>query len=99
MDPVLARPIPAEGVRADARPAPQPKLGLQARLVRGSIAAVVVLILALGALFEIRTSNLPALVLARFDREIRFKLQPGPGPALRPPPRRPHDTPPWSQPW
>ena len=68
MDPVLARPIPAEGVRADARPAPQPKVGLQARLVRLSIAAVVVLILVLVALFEIRMSNLQALVLSRFDR-------------------------------
>src|SRR5206468_6963779 len=92
MDPVLARPIPAEGVRADARPAPQPKVGLQARLVRLSIAAVVVLILVLVALFEIRMSNLQALVLSRFDRELRFKLESGPGPDLRAPDGGPYDT-------
>src|SRR5439155_2125048 len=92
MDPVLAQPIPAEGVRADARPAPQPKLGLQARLVRLSIAAVVVLILALVALFEIRLSNLQALVLSRFDRDLRFKLESGPGPDLRAPDGGPYDT-------
>ncbi len=93
MDPVLARPIPAEGVRgADARPAPQPKVGLQARLVRLSIAAGVVLILALVALVEVRTSNLQALVLSRFDRELRFKLESGPGPDLRAPDGGPYDT-------
>src|SRR6266849_6634087 len=92
MDPVLARPIPAEGVRADARSAPRRTLGLQARLLRISIVAGLVLILALVAFFEIRTSNLQAFVLSRLDREIRFKLDPGPGAALRAPEGGPYDT-------
>src|SRR6266511_4210386 len=50
MDPVLAQPIPAEGVEARARPAAQGKLSLRARLWRLSIAAALVLILASVAL-------------------------------------------------
>src|SRR6266508_5225044 len=91
MDPVLARPIPAEGVEARARPAAQGKLSLRARLWRLSIAAALVLILASVALIEMRTSNLQALVLSRLDHEIHFSLEPGPSSPLRAPGGGPYD--------
>ena len=74
MDPVLAQPIPAEGVKAGARPAARKKADLRARLLQLSVAAGLVTILALVALFEIRASHLQALLLSRFDRGIHFKL-------------------------
>lgn len=92
MDPVLAQPIPAEGVKAGARPAAQKKVDLRARLLRLSVAAGLVLILALVALFEIRASHLQALLLSRFDRGIHFKLEPGAGPGLRAPDGGPYDV-------
>ncbi len=91
MDPVLAQPIPAEGVEARARPAAQGKLSLRARLWRLSIAAALVLILASVALIEMRTSNLQALVLSGLDHEIHFTLEPGPSSPLRAPGGGPYD--------
>ncbi len=91
MDPVLAQPIPAEGVEADARSAPWRRAGLRARLLRLSVAAGLLLVLALTALFEVRTSNLQALLFSTLDREIHFKLEPGAGAALRFPDGGPYD--------
>jgi hypothetical protein len=92
MDPVLARPIPAEGVKAGARPAPRKKVDLRARLLQLSVATGLVLILVLVALFEIRTSRLQALLLSRFDRGIHFALEPGAGSGLRAPAGGPYDA-------
>src|SRR5438128_5420368 len=90
MDPVLARPIPADGV--NARPAPQPLARLGVWLWRLSVITVVAVIVALGALFEMRASWLQALLFSALDRAVRVTLEPGAGALLRAPDGGPYDT-------
>jgi membrane peptidoglycan carboxypeptidase len=92
MDPALAPTIPADGGRADARTTSRRKVRRWARLVRLLIVAALLLILASLALFEMRTSNLQALVLSALGRTIYWQLEPGPAPVLRAPGAGPYDT-------
>ncbi len=92
MNPVLARLIPAEGAKAGAPPATREKLELPAWLLRLCVAAGLVLILALAAVFEIRASLLQAFLLSRLDRGIHFTLEPGAGSLLRAPEGGPYDA-------
>ena len=68
MDPVLARPIPAERVDARARSATRRSTWLRARLFPLSIAAGSLLVLALLAVIEMRTSSLQARLFSVLHR-------------------------------
>jgi membrane peptidoglycan carboxypeptidase len=92
MDPVLAPTIRPERIRTAARTATRRKGRRWVRLLRLSIVAVLLLILAMAALVEMRTSNLQALLLSTWSREITWTLEPGPGTVLRAPDGGPFDT-------
>ncbi|HEV8441028.1 MAG TPA: transglycosylase domain-containing protein [Methylomirabilota bacterium] len=77
MDPVLARPIPAEQIEVRERSLAERWARLRARLFGVAVVAGLLLVLALIALFELRASNLQALVFSRADRAIRFAVEPG----------------------
>jgi membrane peptidoglycan carboxypeptidase len=89
MDPVLARPIPADAV--NARPAPRSRARRRVWLTRLSVIALLVFTVAAGAFLEIRTSGLQALLFSALDRKVSFTIEPGPGSRLRAG-RRPYDT-------
>ena len=93
MDPVLARPIPAERVDARARSATRRSPWLRARLFPLSIAAGSLLVLALLAVIEMRTSNLQAFLFSVFHRGVSWQVEPGAAPSpLRFPDDAPYDA-------
>src|SRR5262249_18282000 len=92
MDPVLVPTIRADEVRTEAPSAPRRKATWRSRLGRLAIVAVPFVILAAVLLLEMRTSNLQALVLSRFAREIGWAVESHAGTALRAPDAGPYDT-------
>src|SRR5215472_1663137 len=93
MDPVLARPIPADGVAAPASRSIRTQASWRLRLLRLAIAGGLLLAIANTALFEMRTSNLQALIFSTFGRRLSSKVESGAAPAvLRYPDGGPHDA-------
>jgi len=92
MDPVLTRPVPAEGVIVEARPAWQRTAGLRVRVFRLAVAAGLLLVLASTVLVEMRRSNLQAGLFSIFDRGLSWKVEPGAASTLRFPESAPYDA-------
>jgi membrane peptidoglycan carboxypeptidase len=92
MDPVLAPTLSSEGIQTASQTAARRKARRWARVARLSIVGVLLLVLAMAAFLEMRTSNLQALVLSRWSRDMSWTLEPGPGTTLRAPDAGPYDT-------
>jgi membrane peptidoglycan carboxypeptidase len=92
MEPVLTPALPAEGIPAADRAPTQRKARRWARRAQFAIVGLLVVVLALVVLVEMRTSNLQALLLATWSREITWTVEPGAGTTLRAPGAGPYDT-------
>src|SRR5262245_66192590 len=93
MDPVLARPLPAEAVRSRRQVRTHAPGRLRTRLLRAAIAAGMLALLAVVLLLEIRASRLQAALFAAVDRRMSYALEPGSAPRpLRVPPEGPYDA-------
>jgi len=92
MDPVLVPTIRANEVRAAGASAPRRTATWRSRVSRLAIVAVPFVILAAVAFLEVRTSNLQALFLSRFTREISWAVESHVGTPLRAPDAGPYDT-------
>ena len=91
MDPVVARPVPADGIGARAS-ALRRRARARSRLGRLAIAAALLLIPLCAAVAEMRSSILQALVFSTLTRQITFKLESGASAALRAPDGGPYDA-------
>jgi membrane peptidoglycan carboxypeptidase len=92
MDPVLAPTLRSETLPTAARTGARRKARGWMRVARLAIVALLLLVLAGAAVVEMRTSNLQALMLSTFSRQITWRLEPGPGAVLRAPDAGPYDT-------
>jgi membrane peptidoglycan carboxypeptidase len=91
MEPVLARPVPAETVAAQRQRSALARRKLWDGIVRAAIAAGLLFVLILVVLFELRASNLQALVFTKLDRRIFFTVSPGAAPTPVRSDRGPYD--------
>jgi membrane peptidoglycan carboxypeptidase len=92
MDPTLAPTLRSQGLEQARRPATRGRARWWARAVHLSAIALLLGVLALVALVEMRTSNLQALLLSTWSRQMTWTVEAGPGPTLRAPDAGPYDT-------
>jgi membrane peptidoglycan carboxypeptidase len=92
MDPTLAPTLRSPGLESAHRPATRRRARWWKRVVRLSAVALLLGVLTLVAFAEMRTSNLQALLLSTWSRQMTWTVEPGAGPTLRAPAAGPYDT-------